>query len=139
DRAYQVGDEVKVALISLAKEDVYVYVLDCDAANKVRCLFPNREQPDNKVPPAFRVHIPEAGADYRVGLAPPPGTRLLKVVATSHPLRSLPREGLVETIVANLTVEQVREVFREVRERAAREKDWHWAEQHVEIVVRPAG
>ncbi|HEX5103908.1 MAG TPA: caspase family protein [Pirellulaceae bacterium] len=132
DRVYHPGDELRVRVRS--GENGYLYLLYCDAANRVSCLYPNAFHADNRVAANQDVFLPRpvaAGEEgFRITMGPPFGQELLKAVVFKEQLAPEMLARLMKSVESaaiqpgarGAVVEQV--------------KSLDWAEHHVAIEMK---
>lgn len=133
-RVYVAGEEIRVQVRSA--RDGFLYLVYCDAANQVSCLFPNAFEADNRITAEQEIVVPrpiDPGAKgFRIKVGPPFGEELLKAIVCTQPL---PGETLAQLMRAaqdtNLNG-TARGVIVEKVESA------EWAEHHVMITTKPA-
>jgi len=134
DRVYQTGDELLVRVKS--DRDGFLYLLYCDAANQVSCLFPNAFQTNNRLAAGRDLVVPRplrpGEGGFRITIGAPYGEELLKAIVCTEPLQP----------------EALARLMKSAQEAAAREgargalleqvKSMNWAEHHVSIVTKAA-
>lgn len=130
-RAYREGDTLSVTVASEA--DAYLYVLYKQADGKIFLIYPNSEQPDNRVKARQAVKIPASEDLFRWEVGPPFGKETIKVIASREPLRELSDSSLHAKFFNPITRQQVKGVQVQLGKQPA-----PWAEDYVEIVTRPA-
>lgn len=81
DEIYEIGESVELS-VTLDRE-AYLTVLNISHDGSVTVLFPNRFNPEQKVPGGVAQALPGKGA--RIAVAGPPGVELIKVLATDAP------------------------------------------------------
>lgn len=89
---YSVGEAVNLTVTT--DRDAYVTVFAVSPDGTTAVLFPNRVNPDNRVPANTPVPVPGKGARIEVG--GPVGRELIKIVASEQPL-PLPDLGDFQT------------------------------------------
>jgi hypothetical protein len=134
DRVYQPGDELLVRVRS--DRDGYLYLLYCDAANQVSCLFPNAFQTDNRLAAGRDVIVPRpfrpGEEGFRISIGAPYGEELLKAIVCTEPLQPQSLARLMKSAQAAATREGARGAQLE------QVKSMNWAEHHVAIVTKAA-
>lgn len=83
---YRVGESVQIRF--WVSEPAYVYIYNVDSRGRVRLIFPNRFDANNRVR-AGEHQLP--GAGYRFRVDGPPGTEYLQILAIRTRLRPLER------------------------------------------------
>jgi len=81
---YAPGDTIKITIA--VDKRCYLYLYDIDPADTVTLLFPNRFQPDPRVPPG-KLALP--GKGYRFVVGGPEGLETLVAVAAEAPIPAL--------------------------------------------------
>ncbi len=131
-RVYFAGDELRASVKSA--RDGYLYLLYCDAANQVSCLFPNAFETDNQIAADQEVVVPrptQAGMKtFRIKIGAPFGEELLKAIVCLEPL---PPEALAQLMQAAAETRQQRGARGAIVEQV---KNAAWAEHHVSIVTK---
>jgi PKD repeat protein len=79
---YQPGEYITVHYS--VNQAAYIYIIDIDAANYARLIFPNRYSQDNYVEAG--VHTLPDKPTYRFVVVPPLGTEYLQIIASTQPL-----------------------------------------------------
>jgi caspase domain-containing protein/uncharacterized protein DUF4384 len=134
DRVYQGGDELVVRVRSA--QAGYLYLLYCDAANQVSCLFPNAFETDNRIAAEQEIIVPrplDPGAKgFRIKIGPPFGEELLKAVVCTQPLPDQTLAYLMKAAEATAARGGARGAIVE------QVKSADWAEHHVAIVTKEA-
>ena len=83
DNTYAVGE--KVRLFVQTNKPAYVTVLNIGASGNTTVLFPNQYQSNNLIPANQAVEVPAPTSPARITVAPPTGTELIKVIASTTP------------------------------------------------------
>lgn len=113
DATYARGEAVKIRLKT--NEDAYVVVFDIGPSGKVTQLLPNKFQKDNLVRANKETEIPSADSKTEIKVSGEVGAELIKVIASSKPLKITPESletsgifvsvrGGVSELVRNLEV-----------------------------------
>jgi Domain of unknown function (DUF4384) len=114
DWTYAIGETVGLRLTT--NEDAYVTVLAVGPTGRVSRLFPNPYQPDNHLFANQPVQIGGGGSGAQVMASGVAGAELIKVIASSRPLTTIPESHLqgrghfravtggVETLMRDLQV-----------------------------------
>jgi hypothetical protein len=114
DWTYVIGETVGLRLTT--NEDAYVTVLAVGPTGRVSRLFPNPYQPDNHLFANQPVQIGGGGSSAQVVANGVAGVELIKVIASSRPLTTIPESHLqgrghfravtggVETLMRDLQV-----------------------------------
>ena len=79
---YSIGDELSVT--ATVDKDCWLTLLDIGSSGSITVLFPNKHQPNNKLLAGQSVQVPAQG--YRVRVGGPPGSEVIKAIATLDPL-----------------------------------------------------
>ena len=85
DYTYASGEDVK--LFVKTSKDAYVTILNVDPAGQTTILFPNEYQSDNLVRANRVLAVPDSASLSRIVVTGTTGTELLKVVASTEPIR----------------------------------------------------
>ncbi|MGE0285363.1 MAG: DUF4384 domain-containing protein [Bradyrhizobium sp.] len=114
DAIYAMGEKVKINL--KVNENAYVAVYNVGPKGKVTQLFPNRFQKDNLIKAGHETLVPSAGSGAEIKVSGSTGAELIKVIASSKPLKVVPEsilagddvfmsvQGGVDAFVQNLEV-----------------------------------
>ncbi|HET6881717.1 MAG TPA: DUF4384 domain-containing protein [Pirellulales bacterium] len=130
-RTYQEGEGLKVRVI--CEVDAFVYVLYKQADGKLFQIFPNSDQPDNRVRARQAVQIPADDDLFRWRIEPPFGKEMVKVIASTEPIDPLHPPEMRKAFFNPLSGEQLKGV-----EFALGDRDpAGWAEDQIEIVTQP--
>jgi len=86
-RDYREGDSLSIRVAS--EVDAYVYVVYQRADGELFLVFPNRFQPNRRVPARQAVEIPARDDFFRWRVGPPFGKEMVKVIAAKEPIREL--------------------------------------------------
>ena len=81
---YALGDPLQLWI--QANQPAYVTVLNVGTTGRVTQLFPNTYHTNNYIQANQTLHIPGPNAPYNFSMGGPPGTELIKVVASSQPV-----------------------------------------------------
>lgn len=130
-RTYQEGEGLKVSVI--CEVDAFVYVVYKQADGKLFQIFPNSDQPDNRVKARQTVQIPANDDLFRWRIEAPFGKELVKVIASTEPINPLTEPGLQKAFFNPLSDDKLKGV-----EFALGDRDPSgWAEDQIEIVTQP--
>ncbi|HUY36033.1 MAG TPA: DUF4384 domain-containing protein [Pirellulales bacterium] len=130
-RTYRKGDTLFINVT--CEVDAFVYVIYKQADGKLRQIFPNSSQPDNRVRARQPVQIPARDDLFRFVIGAPFGKELVKVIASTEPIDPLAKPELRKAFFNPLSKEQVKSV-----EFALGDRDpAGWAEDQIEIVTQP--
>lgn len=132
--------ETATILVS-TNRDAYVTILDVGTSGKTHVIFPNKQQPDNRVEAHQVVAIPGEDAAFRLRVGGPAGRELIKVFASEEPL-SLYRAEDVEEQGAFRSYRRSGELLTrdlEVELRRPREAGVTTANKILTILPRKAG
>jgi len=88
DATYATGEAVRLAV--KANEDAYVSVFNIGASGRVTQLFPNAAQTDNRIRANETIEIPSLASGAQIKVTGPVGAELVKVIATSKPVKIIP-------------------------------------------------
>jgi hypothetical protein len=149
DRVYREGEVLHVSVRS--EKAGYLYLFYCDANKQVTCLFPNDVQSDNAIPANQTITLPADNARFRLRVAPPFGSEILKAVVTTQPLKVLEVQALTKSSRTPLDPRTLEAVFVEVNGGDAttdpttqdtgqlknknRDRAREWSEHHVEVTT----
>lgn len=128
-RDYRAGEQIKVTVVS--EIDAYAYVFYKQADGKVFLIFPNAEQPNNKLPAKQSVSIPAAKDNFRWEVGAPFGAERLTVLASTEPLASLNDPRLRAELFNPVGGKQLKGVELELGE----EQPAEWSIQHIDITT----
>jgi hypothetical protein len=132
NRVFFAGEELRVRVKT--DRDGYLYLLYCDAANQVSCLFPNAFETDNRIAANKEVVVPQpvqAGAQgFRIKVGAPFGEELLKAIVCTEPLPPATLAYLMKAAQATAARGGARGAIVE------QVKSANWAEHHVAIVSK---
>ena len=131
-RSYREGDTLSVSVASEA--DAYVYVLYKQADGKIFQIFPNANQPQNRVRARQAVQIPASDDLFRWVVGPPFGKEIIKVLASKGPLDELSDPAFREKLFNPVSPKVVKGIELELGK-----KEVAWAEDCVEIATYAAG
>ena len=92
DYTYASGEDVK--LFVKTSKDAYVTVLNVDPAGETTVLFPNEYQPYNLVRTNRVLEVPDPASLSRIVVTGTTGTELLKVIASTEPIRPFEAQQL---------------------------------------------
>jgi hypothetical protein len=84
DGVYAVGERFR--LFVRANEDAHITIVTVGPSGRVTQLFPNAYHQDNRVPANQTIEIPPAASGAVITVAPPAGTELIRIIASSHPI-----------------------------------------------------
>lgn len=82
NNTYAFGDQIVIS--AKAKSDGYLTIIDVGTSGKIRQLFPNKYQRDNRVRKGDVIKIPADNANYRYTVTGPAGTELIKAFLTEN-------------------------------------------------------
>lgn len=128
-RDYRVGEQVKITVTS--EIDAYAYVFYKQADGKVFLIFPNVDQPNNKLTAKQPLEIPAAKDNFRWEVAAPFGKERLTVLASTEPLTSLKDPRLRAELFNPVGGKQLKGVELEL----GAEKPAEWSIQHIDITT----
>lgn len=131
-RSYREGDSLYAQVACEA--DAYVYVLYKQADGEIFQIFPNSEQPDNRVKARQAVQIPAPQDLFRWVIGPPFGKELFKVIASKEPLEAISDPAMRQKFFNPVSRQQVKGVEMELGK-----EQFAWAEDTVEITTYPRG
>ena len=94
DATYARGETVKINL--KVNENAYVAVFNVGPKGKVTQLFPNRFQKDNLIKAGQETQVPSAGNGAEIKVSGSLGAELIKVIASSKPVKVVPENMLVQ-------------------------------------------
>ncbi|OYV83318.1 MAG: hypothetical protein B7Z73_16175, partial [Planctomycetia bacterium 21-64-5] len=130
-RTYREGDGLTIRVTCEA--DAFVYVVYKQADGKLYQIFPNSDQPQNRVRARQAVQIPADDDLFRWAIGAPFGKELIKVIASTEPIDPLAEAGLCKAFFNPLSAEELKGV-----EFALGDRDpVVWAEDQIEIVTHP--
>ena len=92
DYTYASGEDVK--LFVETSKDAYVTVLNVDPVGETTILFPNEYQSDNLVRANRVLEVPDPASLSRIVVTGTTGTELLKVIASTEPIRPFEAQEL---------------------------------------------
>jgi hypothetical protein len=96
DAVYKYGDLMKVFVKS--EKAGYLYLLYMDSEGKKSVLFPNKYQPDNRIPANEEIRVPARDDEgFRLRIGPPAGKELLVAVVKLTPYKSLKVEEVTKS------------------------------------------
>ncbi len=128
-RDYRVGEQVKITVTS--EIDAFAYVFYKQADGKVFLIFPNSEQPNNKLLAKQPLQIPAPKDNFRWEVSAPFGKERLTVLASTEPLASLKDPRLRSEIFNPVGGKQLKGVELEL----GAEKPADWSVQHIDITT----
>jgi hypothetical protein len=111
NRIYQLGDMMRVTVTS--EKPGYLYLFYFMADGKVSCLFPNKYQTENFIPPNRKVVVPALSDTFRIRIGPPFGWEVLKAVVSPERLKSLDVEELTKGHMMQVETRGVRGAYVE--------------------------
>ena len=135
DYTYASGEEVK--LFVETSKDAYVTVLNVDPAGQTTVLFPNQYQSDNLVRANRVLEVPDPASLSRIVVTGTTGTELLKVVASTQPVRPFEAQQLSAAGPFQLVRARAQGVARSLTVAMARPDDTTQA--RVQPAVIPVG
>jgi len=130
-RSYREGDTLSISVASEA--DAFVYVLYKQADGKIFQIFPNANQPQNRVRARQAVQIPASDDLFRWVVGPPFGKEIIKVIASKKPLDELSDPAFREKLFNPVSPKVVKGIELELGK-----KELAWAEDCVEIATYAA-
>lgn len=83
-KSYQISEPVVLDIT--ADKDCYLAVINLGTSGRMALLFPNKWQPNNKIEKGKTYRIPPEGSEYALKVLGPPGTELIKVIASIDPV-----------------------------------------------------
>jgi Domain of unknown function (DUF4384) len=95
DATYGAGENVRLTVKS--NEDAYITVLNIGASGRVTQLFPNAIHSDNRIRAGEAMEIPSPTSGLQIKVTGPLGAELVKIIATSKPVRVIPEAQLTGT------------------------------------------
>lgn len=128
-RDYRAGEQITAFVKS--EIDAYAYVFYKQADGQVFMIFPNAEQPNNRLPAKQEVRIPAVKDNFRWEVGPPFGKERLTVIASTEPLDSLNDPRLRAELFNSVAAKQLKAVELELGD----EKPAQWSVQHVDITT----
>ncbi len=84
DGRYALGQSMQMWVQT--SKDAYITVLNVGTSGRTRMVFPNARHRDNYVPANQTLQLPGPNAPYSLQLGGPPGTELIKVLASTQPI-----------------------------------------------------
>ncbi len=127
NHVYREGDALSVNVI--CERDAYAYVLYKQADGKVFQIFPNSIQSDNRIKAKKNVSIPALDDLFRWRISAPFGKEMIKVIASTEPLKSLDSPALHAKRFNTVSKSLVKDVAAKLEQT----KPVEWAEDQVEI------
>jgi hypothetical protein len=108
----------------------YLYLVYCQADNKVAVLFPNKFQRDNQIPANREIVVPpQEGATFRIRIGRPLGDEVLKAIVSLEPLKELDAKSLTQDVMVDVGYATVKAAYvAGLRDRPA-----GWGEHYVKI------
>jgi len=104
DATYGIGETLRLAVKS--NEAAYITVFSVGASGRTTQLFPNGYESNNHIRAGQTLEIPSAASETRIKVTGPVGRELIKVIATSKPVKVVPEAhydsstGLFRTLAA---------------------------------------
>jgi hypothetical protein len=132
DRIYHGGETMRVNVVSA--QSGYLYLLYCDAAGKVTCLFPNAFGQANHIEAMQPIEVPQptrGNGNFRLRIGPPYGQEVLKAIVSLEPMDTSALGRLILADGANARLSGMRAVYVE---ESTEPKSW--AEHFVKIETR---
>lgn len=83
DNTYAIGEQLTLSV--LASEDAYLTIINIGTDGQTTVIFPNQFQTNSFVPADQVVTVPAADADFILRMSGPPGTDLIRVIASDTP------------------------------------------------------
>ncbi len=83
-KSYRIGENLTINF--KADRDCYVTLVDVGTSGNVHILFPNRFSLGNKVKANETYSIPGKGDGYKIAVEGPPGTEIVRAIATLKPI-----------------------------------------------------
>ncbi|MEO8497573.1 MAG: DUF4384 domain-containing protein [Planctomycetota bacterium] len=108
----------------------YLYLIYCQADDKVVVLFPNKHQRDNQIPAGKEIHVPpREGATFQIRVGRPLGDEVLKAIVSSEPLKELDAKSLTQNVMVDVGYGTVKAAYVE----GLRDEPASWGEHYVKI------
>jgi hypothetical protein len=104
DHVYREGDKLSARVLS--EKDGFLYLFNITPDRRVKCLFPNKFQRDNRIKAGKAVAVPDAKADFDFPIEGPKfGRETLKALVALRPLEELVNRLAIKDVfsVAALT------------------------------------
>jgi Caspase domain/Domain of unknown function (DUF4384) len=120
DRTYLVGDTAQISVVS--GKPGYLYLFYIQADKSVVCLFPNKIQKENYIHSKTKIVIPAQDDQFRLRIAEPTGTEVLKAIVTKQPLKSLDLKQLTNSNFTSINGNKAKAIVVESTENDS--KDW---------------
>lgn len=125
------GDQVTLNVQS--EVDAYLYILYQQADGKIFQIFPNVDQPNNRVQAKTTVRVPASRDLFRWEVGPPFGKEAIKVIASRKPIERLTRAELAKDVFNPIALKSVKQAADDLAAGPARD----WAEVDLEIITYP--
>lgn len=128
-RDYRAGEQIRATVVSEIEAFVYVFYKQADG--KTFLIFPNSEQPNNRLPARQSVQIPASGDNFRWEVAAPFGKERLTVLASTQKLDSLNDPRLRAELFNPVPGKMLKGVELEL----GAEKPAEWSIQHIDLTT----
>lgn len=134
---YAIGDSVQLWL--QVNQPAYLTVLNVGTTGRVTQVFPNAFVQNNFVQANQTLQIPGTNAPYRLSFEGPPGTELIKVIASSQPVKIIPPGGSTQAGVFTVLDASPDQVSRDIITAVNQSPQVSWSQVNKPLYVAANG
>jgi TolB-like protein len=131
---YKIGEKLTVNF--KADRDCYVTLVDVGTSGNVHILFPNRFSSGNKVKANETYSVPGKGDGYKITVNGPPGTEIVRAIATLKPISFIDIDFSGTRSVFKEVNKNVPSFTRDLSIEATETPSSNWGENLIKIEIR---
>ena len=134
EKSYMIGEKLTVNF--KADRDCYVTLVDVGTSGNVYILFPNRFSSGNKVKANEVYSVPDKGDGYKITVNGPPGTEIVKAIATLKPISFIDTDFSGTRSIFKSVEKNVPTFTRDLSIEATETPSSNWGENLIKIEIR---